>query len=188
MNRVESFFKPLMWFMAIVMAAVVAGCGGGGDGAAPAGPAAAAAPIGDVSGVWSVVESDMTADQVACTPAGGNALANYALTVAQATPATNAITVTDAANPDTPTDFSGTINGDKLSWSGSFAERGGTTTYGAVNLTVGADCNTLSGTTTWTYVQDPAVATFSCTGTTTLSATKDGGATCTPPAPPGSGT
>jgi hypothetical protein len=188
MNRVESYFKPLMWFMAIVMAAVVAGCGGGGGGAAPAAPAAAAAPIGDVSGVWSVVESDMTADQPQCAPPG-NPLANYALTVQQATPATNAITVTDAANASPAADFSGTINGDKLSWSGSFAERGGTTTYNSVNLIVGTDCNTLSGTTTWTYVQDPAVATFSCTGTTTLSATKNGGATCTPPAPPpGSGT
>jgi hypothetical protein len=184
MNRFESFFRPLMWFMAIMMAAVVAGCGGGGGGSAAA-PAAAAAPIGDVSGTWAIVESDVVADQPQCAPPG-NPLANYALGVAQATPATNAITVTDAANPDTSTDFSGTIIGDKLSWSGSFAERGGTTTYSAVNLTVGADCTTLSGTTTWTYVQDPAVAAFSCTGTTTLSGTKNGGATCTPPVGSGS--
>ena len=183
MNRFESFFKPLMWIMAIVMAAVVAGCGGGGD-SAPAGRAAAAAPIGDVSGTWAIVESAITADQPQCAPPG-NPPANYPLKVAQATPATNAITVTDAANPDTPTDFSGTINGDKLSWSGSFAERGGTTTYNSVNLTVGADCTTLAGTTNWTYVQN-APATFSCTGTTTLSGTKNGGATCTPPPASGS--
>jgi len=169
--------------MAILLAAFVAGCGGGGgDGGstAAAPPAGAAAPIGDVSGVWSIIESDVTADQPQCTPAGGNALANYALTVAQATPTTNAITVTDAVNPDTSTDFAGTITGNKVSWSGPFAERGGTTTFNSMDLTVGADCNTVSGTTTWTYVQDPAVATFSCTGTTTLSGTKDGGATCTP--------
>ena len=182
MNRFGNVFKPLTWLMAILLAAFVAGCGGGGgDGGSAAPPAAAAAPIGDVSGVWAITESDMTADQPQCTPAGGNALANYALTVAQATPTTNAITVTDAANPDASTDFTGTINGNKLSWSGSFAERGGTTTYNSMDLTVGPDCNTLSGTTTWTYVQDPAVATFSCTGVTTLSGTKDGGATCTPP-------
>jgi hypothetical protein len=180
MNRFESFFRPLMWFMAIMMAAVVAGCGGGGGGGGAAPPAAAAAPIGDVSGTWAVTESAMTADQTQCAPPS-NPLANYALTVAQATPATNAITVTDAANASPAADFSGTINGNKLSWSGSFKERGGTTTYNSVDLAVGTDCNTLAGTTTWTYVQD-APATFSCTGNTTLSATKNGGATCAPPA------
>ena len=32
MNRFRNFFKPLMWFMALLLAAFVAGCGGGGDG------------------------------------------------------------------------------------------------------------------------------------------------------------
>lgn len=32
MNRFGSFFKPLMWFMALLLAAVVAGCGDGGGG------------------------------------------------------------------------------------------------------------------------------------------------------------
>ena len=184
MKSFGNVIRPLSWFIAVSLAAVVAGCGGGGDSApaAPAAPVAAAKPIGDVSGTWSITESAMIADQTACTPAGGNALANYALTVAQATPTTNAITVTDAANANPAATFSGTIKGSALTWSGSFQERGGTTTYNSVNLAVGADCNTLSGTTNWTYVQDPAVATFSCTGTTTLSGTKNGGATCTPPA------
>lgn len=38
MNRFRSFFKPLMWFMALVLAAFVAGCGGGGDGGTAVGP------------------------------------------------------------------------------------------------------------------------------------------------------
>ena len=181
MNSFGNVFRPLSWLIAVLLAAVVAGCGGGGGGgAAPAAPVAAAAPIGDVSGTWSITESAIIADQLQCAPPG-NPLANYALTVAQTTPTTNAITVTDAANSSPATDFSGTIKGSALTWSGSFPERGGTTTYNSVNLTVGADCTTLSGTTNWTYVQDPAVATFSCTGTTTLSGTKNGGATCTPP-------
>ena len=182
MNSFGNVFRPLSWLIAVSLAAFVTGCGGGGgDAAAPARPATAAAPIGDVSGTWSITESLMTADQTACTPAGGNPLANYALTVAQATPTTNAITVTDAANSSPATDFPGTIKGSALSWSGSFPERGGTTTYNSVNLAVGADCTTLAGTTNWTYVQS-APATFSCTGITTLSGTKNGGATCTPPA------
>ena len=45
MNRFGSFFKPLMWFMALLLAAFVAGCGGGGGGqTAGQGKAAVAAP------------------------------------------------------------------------------------------------------------------------------------------------
>ena len=32
MNRFQSLFKPLMWFMTLLLAAFVAGCGGGGGG------------------------------------------------------------------------------------------------------------------------------------------------------------
>jgi hypothetical protein len=32
MNRLGNLFKPLMWFMALLLAAFVAGCGGGGGG------------------------------------------------------------------------------------------------------------------------------------------------------------
>ena len=183
MNSFGNVFRPLSWLIAVSLAAVVAGCGGGGGDAAPARPATAAAPIGDVSGTWSITESGIIADKTQCEPTS-NPLANYKLTVEQATPTTNAITVTDAANSSPAAIFSGTIKASALSWSGSFPERGGTTTYNSVDLAVGTDCNTLSGTTNWTYVQDPAVATFSCTGTTTLSGTKDGGATCRPPASP----
>ena len=46
MNRFGNLSKPLMWFMALLLAAFVAGCGGGGGGGAaprPAGPAAPSA-------------------------------------------------------------------------------------------------------------------------------------------------
>jgi len=36
MNRFGSLFKPVMWFMALLLSALLAGCGGGGGGAAPA--------------------------------------------------------------------------------------------------------------------------------------------------------
>jgi hypothetical protein len=41
MNKFGSFSKPRMWFVTLVLAAFVAGCGGGGDSASPAGPAVA---------------------------------------------------------------------------------------------------------------------------------------------------
>jgi hypothetical protein len=40
MKNFESSTKPMMWFMALLLAAVVAGCGGGGDGIAPTAPGA----------------------------------------------------------------------------------------------------------------------------------------------------
>jgi Ice-binding-like len=43
MNRFGSPFKPLMWLMATLLAAFVAGCGGGGGGGAPAAPASSGA-------------------------------------------------------------------------------------------------------------------------------------------------
>ncbi len=45
MNRFGSLCKPLVWFMALLLAAVVAGCGDGGSGAGPA-PTSAGAGTG----------------------------------------------------------------------------------------------------------------------------------------------
>ena len=55
MNRFESNFKPLMWSMALVTAAVVAGCGGGGGGGSAPAPAAPTAAAGVCSGGASCV-------------------------------------------------------------------------------------------------------------------------------------
>ena len=49
MNRFGSPFKPLMWLMAILLAAFVAGCGGGGGGGGtPAGGTTPVDPVGAV--------------------------------------------------------------------------------------------------------------------------------------------
>jgi hypothetical protein len=40
MKNFESSTKPMMWFMALLLAACVAGCGGSGDGIAPTAPGA----------------------------------------------------------------------------------------------------------------------------------------------------
>jgi len=44
MNRFGSFFNPLMWFMALLLAAFVAGCGGAEGGSAATTPTAPTAP------------------------------------------------------------------------------------------------------------------------------------------------
>jgi uncharacterized repeat protein (TIGR01451 family) len=48
MTRFGSFFKPLMWFLALLLAAFVAGCGNqsGGQGSSPSAAAATAPPLG----------------------------------------------------------------------------------------------------------------------------------------------
>lgn len=176
MSRLGSVSKPLMWLMAASLTAFAAGCGGGGgdDGGAAAPPPPPAAPIGDVSGVWTITESAITASSTECDPPENN-INTYPVTIVQNG---SSLEVTDAENPDTPTMFPGSLNGDQLTWSGSFSELGGVTTWNSVNVTVGASCNDLSGTATWTYVQD-APANFTCTGTTTFTGTADVADGCT---------
>jgi hypothetical protein len=54
MNRFGSFSRPRTWFMALVLAAFVAGCGGGGGGGGTAGPAPTTAGGGVCSGAGCV--------------------------------------------------------------------------------------------------------------------------------------
>jgi hypothetical protein len=177
MNRLGSVSRPLLGLMAILLAAFVAGCGsGGGDDGGAAAPPPPAAPIGDVAGVWTITESAITSSSDECQPPNNNT-STYPVTIGQTG---SALEVTDAVNPDTPTMFPGTIHGDQITWSGSFPELGGVTTWNSVNVTVGATCNDLSGTATWTYTQD-APAVFSCTGTTTFTGTADVADGCTVP-------
>jgi len=73
MNRFGSLFKPLTWFMALVLAALVAGCGGGGGGgAAPALTSVCAGagcvPLGTAGNFVILAETAIT-DSVAGTTA-----------------------------------------------------------------------------------------------------------------------
>jgi hypothetical protein len=160
MNRFGSFFKPLMWFMALLLAAFVAGCGG--DDEVAAGPTPPPAPIGLVGGNWTITETATTASDPLCTPDGNNELNTYGLVVVQSG---NSLTLTKGTDPD----FTGTISGDQASWTGSYAEESGTTTITSLSATVGATCNTASGTSNWSY-SEPG---FSCTGSTTFDAAED---------------
>ena len=167
MNRFGSLFKPLTWFMAVSLAAFVAGCGGGDDGGGPPPPAA---PIGLVSGNWTIQEvTPTTADNPACTDAQNNALDNYVLTVTQTG---NSLTVT--RGPETP--VAGTISGDQITWSGNVYDEpgiaGGRTTVTSATATVaaGSDCNSISGSFNWSHT-NPSL---SCTGTSNFTGTGDG--------------
>ena len=175
MNSFGNVFRPLSWLIAVSLAAVVAGCGGGGGDAAPAAPAATPAPIGNIAGVWTITETGITSPAPECMPPG-NALATYPVTITQTG---NALTVSgERTNTATPTTFQGTIKGNAASWSGSFPERGGITTINSLTATVASDCNGFSGTSNWSYVGD-APSTFTCTGTTQFTGTRNTASGCT---------
>jgi len=65
--------------------------------------------------------------------------------------------------------FSGTVNGNQLSWSGSYPESGGTTTINSLTLTVSADGNTFTGSSSWTWRSSGG---STCSGTTQVIGTR----------------
>jgi hypothetical protein len=63
--------------------------------------------------------------------------------------------------------FTGTVNGDIVEWTGSFDERGGTTTLNSLSITVSGD--SASGNADWTWTD----GTDSCNGTMAITASRD---------------
>jgi hypothetical protein len=130
------------------------GCGAGkGSGGRPQ-------PKYDVSGTWSVQEGVATASGV-CSGSVGRTN-NYTITIEQDAAA---LTVTVSALPGTT--FHGTISGDRVTWSGSFREDEGTTTFTDMDLRVDST-TTYSGTVSWRWSGGGE----SCTGTTEVSGSR----------------
>jgi len=138
--------------IAVVMSAAlfITSCssGGGGD-------SAPAAPVGDITGSWSVNE---TSDATNC--GDGIVVSNYTLTVTSQ--AESAITYTSNSNT-----FNGTLSGNKLTSSGSYPEGGGTVT-GSTTITIDSVCSAFTGTATWSWSD----GVDSCSGTATLTGTR----------------
>jgi len=110
---------------------------------------APAPPIGDISGLWQVNEINES------TTAQCNTSDSYTATVVQ---------IDSAVSADTPDgEFTGTISGNTVNWSGSYAERGGTTTVTSTVITIADTCNTFTWDANWTWTD----GTTSCTGTST---------------------
>lgn len=65
--------------------------------------------------------------------------------------------------------FSGTVNGDIVEWTGSFEERGGTTTFTSLSVIVSG--SSASGNADWTWTD----GTDSCNGTMVITASRDWG-------------
>lgn len=143
MHNNESYNSSLT---AICLSAVftISACsssdGGGGT--------ATSEPIGDINGQWAINET-ISSSTAACTGTD-----SYSIQVAQDG---NAVTVSAPAGS-----FDGSINGNTLSWTGSYPEDGGTVTINSLTATVAADCNSFTAESSWTWTD----GVNSCTGTT----------------------
>ena len=113
-------------------------------------------PVCDAAGVWQISESGTDDCEGASTPY----TESFPVTVTQVG---TSITVT-AADVGI---FTGTISGDNMGWSGSYPLQGGTTSLN-VDVTVSADCTTLSGTGEWSWTDGDE----SCSGSGTISGTR----------------
>jgi hypothetical protein len=133
------------------LSALFAGCGGGGGGG---GDEALVAPIGDLSGVWTVSDTP-SSTQCAVYPD------EYPLTLTQTG---NSLSVFDGSNT-----FNGTISGNTVRWTGSYPDAGGTTTITSLTATVAPTCNSFSGNSTWTW----SAPGETCSGTSTFTGTRN---------------
>lgn len=129
-------------------------CGGGGDGDSHHNGTCA-----NAAGTWNMTE------RVDATDCGeGTYTENVTYTVTQS--GCN-ITVVPSSNPGLR--FSGSINGNKLSWQGSWPEDDGTTT---AKISATIDGDSISGSSSWSWSD----GTDSCNGTTQITGTRvDGG-------------
>ncbi len=139
------------------------GCGGGGKSSAPVSsslpppPPPPPSPVqaADVAGAWF---SRTANNAVNCGM--GEIIDAQTIVITQDDSAITLLTSTGNT-------FSGTVNGDIIEWTGSFAERGGTTTF--TSLSVPVSGNSASGNATWTWTD----GTDACNGTMEISASRD---------------
>ncbi len=147
--------------MTLFLAMSLLGCSGGGKSPAPVSTSPPPPPppvqAADVAGTWF---SRTANNAVNCGI--GEYIDAQAIVITQNDSAITLLMSTGNA-------FSGTVNGDIVEWTGSFEERGGTTTF--TSLSVPVSGNSASGNATWTWTD----GTDSCNGTMEITASRDWG-------------
>ncbi len=149
--RIAMFSPALVLFAA---------CSGGSDGGsnapapAPQPPQVPAPPSSTIAGQWQITETITNASGVCAGEIGTTE--TYTIHVAQNG---SALTVSAPAGV-----FSGTMNGNNISWTGSYPEQGGTTTITSMTVTVTGPPYMLNGSSTWTWTD----GTTTCQGTTDI--------------------
>jgi hypothetical protein len=121
-----------------------------------------AAPIGDVSGGWSIYET------VSSSNSDCNGSEAYDIVVIQNG---SSIQATGSGGGL----VTGTLSGDSLSLSGNRPFEAGTITYSSIRAAIPSDCSSFNAQTVWSY-SEPG---FTCSGTGTINAARtSGGTTC----------
>jgi len=146
--------KRVSGLMVLAAVAIFAlyGCGGGGSSLSP--------PTVNITGDWDVTET-ITESSGVCDPPGTTSHWS-----ASAVQSGNDVTVTITSGDLVGAVFTGTISGDKLNWTGSYPNSGGTLTVESSDVT--ATNTTLSGTTNWSWSDGK----LSCSGRTQITGTK----------------
>ena len=139
--------KQVVSLLLFSSAAILTGCSSDSATAVPP----LLEPIGDVSGSWDVTETSISSTY------GCGGYKAYTLDLTQSG---NSVVVGSPVGT-----FNGIISANKITWTGSYPEQGGTTTASAV-ITVGADCSSFTSTATWSYTE---AGWGTCTGTSTAS-------------------
>jgi hypothetical protein len=152
----------LVGVIALGLMTIVGTGGGGGGGDGPVVPTV----CDDASGTWTTTE---VIDLSGCGWPDETELGDYTVTQTDCS-----ITVTDNNKAQS---YTGTINGNRINWTGSWPEDEGGTTTASISLTLTG--NDLSGSATWTWRE----GVDSCSGTTQITGTRTGG-----PPPGGNGT
>ena len=123
-----------------------------------------AAPIGDVSGGWSIYET------VSSSNSECNGSEAYDIVVIQDGSSIEASGTGGGL-------VTGTLSGDSLSLSGNRPFEAGTITYSSIRATIPSDCSSFNAQTVWSYSETG----FSCSGTGTINADRtSGGTNCYP--------
>lgn len=152
---------------------VLCACGGGGGAGGGGGDSTGAgsnraAPAANLSGNWAVAESGVSN----CAGLATYTVNPYNIAITQSG---NDLSVVAPGGT-----FTGSIDGDKVSWTGSYPSGSGRTTITSMALIVAASGNAISGSGTWTWADSAS----SCSGTSqAFNATRIPGAAPTPAAP-----
>ena len=147
--------------LVVIAMFIITSCSSSSDSGSSSAPVLA--PIGDISGGWSINET-FTSVTSEC-----NGTEGYTVDITQNV---SSITVTGAGGGAT-----GTLSGSSLSLTGSRTTNlgPGTATYSSITATIPSDCSSFNANTAWTY-SEPGL---SCSGTGTMDATRtSGGNTC----------
>ncbi|NOZ02821.1 MAG: hypothetical protein GXP54_13175 [Deltaproteobacteria bacterium] len=142
-------------FFFVTATAMLALAGCGSDSTTPA--------AFNVNGVWDVSESILQCNCTSCDSS------SYTVTVTQSG---NKLTVAPSTTSQT---FTGTMNGDVISWDGTI-KSGEATINVSMSLTVTDNGAKFTGTSSWTY-SEPG---YSCSGQNKVEGTRQGGANTNP--------